>query len=94
MSYKINNAIIKRKSNGSNQFDLVDSDGIFDNKEVLVAIDSDDLITIQLLINGIIKNDFKNWNEIDQFGENESIKNLFIKLGYSKEDLINFLKNL
>ncbi|WP_295721576.1 hypothetical protein [uncultured Methanobrevibacter sp.] len=94
MSYKINNAIIKRKNDGSNQFDLVDPDGIFDNKEVLVAIDSDDLITIQLLINGIIENDFKNWNEINQFGENESIKNLFIKLGYSKEDLIKLLKSL
>ncbi len=94
MSYKINNAIIKRKTDGSNQFDLVDPDGIFDKKDVLVAIDSDDLITIQLLINGIIENDFKNWNNINQFSDNESIKNLFIKLGYSKEDLLELLRDL
>ncbi len=92
MSYKVKNAIIKRKNDGSDQFDFVDSEGIFDDKEILVAIDSDDLITIQLLINGIIRNDFKNWNLIDQFDENDSLKTLFIKLGYSKEDLLEFLK--
>ena len=92
MSYKVKNAIIKRKNDGSDQFDFVYSEGIFDDKEILVAIDSDDLITIQLLINGIIRNDFKNWNLIDQFDENDSLKTLFIKLGYSKEDLLEFLK--
>ena len=93
MSYKINNAILKRRE-GTNQFYLVDPDGKFSDKEVLVGIDSDDLITIQLLINGIINNDFKAWNEITKINDNESVKNLFIKLGYTREDLLTLLKEL
>ena len=93
MSYKINNAILKRRE-GTNQFDLVDPDGKFSDKEVLVGIDSDDLITIQLLINGIINNDFKAWTEITKINDNESVKNLFIKLGYTREDLLTLLKEL
>lgn len=39
-------------------------EGYFNGKEILVAIDGDDLITIQLLVNAIVNNDFKNWEEI------------------------------
>ena len=34
-------------------------EGYFNGKEILVAIDGDDLITIQLLVNAIVNNDFK-----------------------------------
>ena len=57
MSYKIKNAIIKWDRNAG-KFDLVDPEGYFRGKEILVAIDGDDLITIQLLVNAIVKNDF------------------------------------
>jgi len=94
MSYKIKNAIIKRNNNGINEFNLFDSNNEFKDKDVLVAIDSDDLITIQLIINAIINNDFKAWNEITKINDNESVKNLFIKLGYTREDLLTLLKEL
>ncbi|OWT33279.1 hypothetical protein BGI41_03175 [Methanobrevibacter sp. 87.7] len=93
MSYKINNAIIKRDSDGSNKFNLIDSNGEFKDKDVLVAIDSDDLITIQLLINAIIDNDFERWNRIE-VNESESLKNLFVKLGYTREELLELLKEI
>ena len=91
MAYKIKNAIIK-KDNDTGKFDLIDQDNAFNNKEVLVAIDSDDLITIQLLINAIINNDFKMWNEIGSINQGDSVKNLFIKLGYGREDIARLLK--
>ncbi|MGN1362550.1 MAG: hypothetical protein ACI4VU_02360 [Methanobrevibacter sp.] len=93
MSYKIKNAIIKRNSNGNNEFNLFDSNGEFKDKDVLVAIDSDDLITIQLIINAIINNDFKRWNEIE-VNESESLKTLFVKLGYTREELLELLKEI
>lgn len=93
MSYKIKNAIIKRKDNENNEFDLVDPEGIFKDKDVLVAIDGDDLITIQLLINAIINNDFDRWNEVD-INPDESVKNLFVKLGYTRNELLNLLKEI
>ena len=57
MSYKIDNAIIKKDKLGN--ITLIDPKRIFDNEEAFIAIKSDDLITIQLLINAILANDFK-----------------------------------
>ncbi|MDD2643831.1 MAG: hypothetical protein PHC65_04045 [Methanobacteriaceae archaeon] len=91
MSYKIKNAIIKwDKSAG--KFDLVDPERYFNGKEILVAIDGDDLITIQLLVNAIVKNDFKNWKEIHGKKPDDSIKNLLLKLGYQKEEIAKMLR--
>ena len=59
MAYKIDNAIVKRDVNGN--IILIDPDNVFEEEDAFIAIRSDDLITIQLLINGIMKNDFKSW---------------------------------
>ena len=90
MAYKIDNAIIKKNMNGG--ITLIDPENVFINEDAFIAIKSDDLITIQLLINGILKNDFKSWRELGAIPENESLKNLFVRLGYSKEDVANMIK--
>lgn len=92
MAYKIDNAIIKKDKFG--KITLIDPERIFENEEAFVAIKSDDLITIQLLINGILDNDFKNWREINSFSNKDSIKSLFVRLGYSKEDITCMLNEL
>lgn len=89
MSYKIDNAIIKKDRYG--KITLIDPQRIFERDEAFVAIKSDDLITIQLLINGILNNDFKKWREIKQFSDRESIKSLLVRLGYTKEDIAQML---
>ena len=63
-----------------------------DRNGKVTPIKSDDLITIQLLINGILTNDFKSWRELGKIPENEPLKSLFVRLGYSKEDIANLLK--
>ena len=90
MSYRIDNAIIKKERNG--RITLIDPENVFGNEDAFIAIKSDDLITIQLLINGILKNDFQNWRELGNVPENEPLKSLFVRLGYSKEDISNLLK--
>jgi len=90
MAYKIDNAIIKKDKKG--KITLIDPSHVFDNEEAFVAIKSDDLITIQLLINGILNNDFKKWREIKSYSNDESLKTLFVHLGYSKEDVATLLK--
>ncbi|WP_409200714.1 hypothetical protein [Methanobrevibacter sp. DSM 116169] len=91
MAYKIDNAIIKKDKDGN--LTLIDPENHFKNKDVFVAVDSDDLISIQLLANSIINNDFRKWREISNFKDTDKIKNLFIKLGYTKEDIANLLKD-
>ena len=91
MSYKIRNAIIKWDKTAG-KFDLVDPEGYFNGKEILVAIDGDDLITIQLLVNAIVNNDFKNWEEIRERSPNDSIKNLLLKLAYGKDEIAQMLR--
>ena len=91
MAYKIDNAIIKKDVNGN--ITLIDPDGVFDDEDAFLAIKSDDLITIQLLINGIMKNDFQSWRELGVIPENEPLKSLFVRLGYSREDMANMLKD-
>ena len=93
MTYEVKNAIMQGDSSGEN-FKLIDPEGYFKNRDVLIAIDSDTLITIQILIKSILKNDFKKWNEITNFSDSESIASLFIKLGYTKEEVAKFLNEL
>ena len=90
MAYKIDNAIVKRDVNGN--IILIDPDNVFEEEDAFIAIRSDDLITIQLLINGIMKNDFKSWRELGTIPETEPLKSLFDRLGYSKEDIANMIK--
>ena len=90
MAYRIDNAIVKKDRTG--KVTLIDPENVFKDEDAFIAIKSDDLITIQLLINGIIKNDFKSWRELGKIPENEPLKSLFVRLGYSKEDISNLLK--
>ena len=90
MPYKIDNAILKKDKTGN--VTLIDPENVFKDEDVFVAIKSDDLITIQLLINSILNNDFKKWSEIGVIPENEPVKNLFVRLGYSKSDIAALLK--
>lgn len=92
MAYKIDNAIIKKDMAGN--LTLIDPENVFDEEDAFIAIKSDDLITIQLLINGILKNDFKSWRELGVVPETDPLKSLFVRLGYSKEDMANMLKDL
>ena len=93
MSYEVKNAIIKRDY-FDESFELVDPNGFFEDNDVLVAIDSDTLITIQLLIRSILRNDFKKWEEITELNDSENISSLFIKLGYKKEEIAELLRSL
>ena len=91
MAYKIENAIVKKDKTG--RVTLIDPENVFKDEDAFIAIKSDDLITIQLLINSIINNDFKSWREIGTIPEKEPVKTLFVRLGYSKEDIANLLKD-
>jgi hypothetical protein len=92
MAYKIDNAIVKKDIAGN--LTLIDPDNIFEDEDAFIAVKSDDLITIQLLINGILKNDFKSWRELGVIPENDPLKSILVRLGYSKEDIANLLKDL
>lgn len=90
MPYKIDNAILKKDKTGN--VTLIDPENVFKDEDAFVAIKSDDLITIQLLINSILHNDFKRWSELDVVPETEPVKSLFVRLGYSKADIASLLK--
>ena len=90
MAYKIDNAIIKKDRNG--KITLIDPENVFGDEDAFIAVKSDDLITIQLLINSILKNDFKSWRELGSIPDSEPIKSLFVRLGYSREDIAKMLK--
>ena len=90
MAYRIENAIIKKDMDG--KITLIDPDNVFADEDAFLAIKSDDLITIQLLINGILANDFKNWKELGNIPDNEPLKSLFVRLVYSREDVSKMLK--
>ena len=89
MPYKIDNAILKKDKTGN--VTLIDPENVFKDEDAFVAIKSDDLITIQLLINSILHNDFKRWSELGVVPE-EPVKSLFVRLGYSKADIASLLK--
>ena len=63
MTYKIDNAIVKKDVTG--KLTLIDPDNVFADKS---------------------------WRELGAIPENESLKNLFVRLGYSKEDVANMIK--
>ena len=90
MPYKIDNAILKKDKTGN--VTLIDPENVFKDEDAFVAIKSDDLITIQLLINSILHNDFKRWSELGVVPETEPVKCLFVRLGYSKADIASLLK--
>ena len=90
MVYQIDNAIVKKDKDG--KLTLIDPEGHFYDQDAFIAIKSDDLITIQLLINSILNNDFKNWRELGAVPETEPVKSLLPRLGYSKEDIAHLLK--
>lgn len=90
MPYKIDNAILKKDKTGN--VTLMDPENVFKDEDAFVAIKSDDLITIQLLINSILHNDFKRWSELGVVPETEPVKSLFVRLGYSKADIASLLK--
>lgn len=90
MPYKIDNAILKKDKTGN--VTLIDPENVFKDEDAFVAIKSDDLITIQLLINSILHNDFKRWSELGVVPEIEPVKSLFVRLGYSKADIASLLK--
>ena len=90
MPYKIDNAILKKDKTG--RVTLIDPENVFKDEDAFVAIKSDDLITIQLLINSILHNDFKRWSELGVVTETEPVKSLFVRLGYSKADIASLLK--
>lgn len=90
MPYKIDNAILKKDKTGN--VTLIDPENVFKDEDAFVAIKSDDLITIQLLINSILHNDFKRWSELSVVPETEPVKSLFVRLGYSKADIASLLK--
>ncbi len=90
MAYRIDNAIIKKDRDG--RISLIDPENVFGDVDAFVAVKSEDLITIQLLINGILSNDFKNWKELGSIPDNEPLKSLFVRLGYSREDIAAMLK--
>lgn len=90
MPYKIDNAILKKDKTGN--VTLIDPENVFKDEDAFVVIKSDDLITIQLLINSILHNDFKRWSELGVVPETEPVKSLFVRLGYSKADIASLLK--
>ena len=90
MPYKIDNAILKKDKTGN--VTLIDPENVFKDEDAFVAIKSDDLITIQLLINSILHKDFKRWSELGVVPETEPVKSLFVRLGYSKADIASLLK--
>ncbi|MDR3062995.1 MAG: hypothetical protein LBU40_02515 [Methanobrevibacter sp.] len=93
MVFEIKHGLIKRDSLDES-FELYDKNGYFEDDEVLVAIDTDTLISIQILIHTISENKFKKWNKIKKTKEVEDISSLFLKLGYKREDVIKFLNQL
>ena len=90
MAYRIDNAIVKKDSTG--KVTLIDPENVFKDEDAFIAIKSDDLITIQLLINSILNNDFKSWRELGVIPDPEPVKTLLPRLGYSREDIAKLLK--
>lgn len=92
LQYKINNAIIKR-NNDTGEFVLIDPEETFSGEDTLMVINSEDLITMQLLVNAILRNDFKAWRAID-WNQNDNFKTLLVKLGYGREDITRMLQEI
>ena len=46
---------------------------------------------MQLVINAIIRNDFKAWKEV-KWDDSDSLKAILVKLGYGREEIVELLK--
>lgn len=90
MQYKIKNAIAEKNRN-TGEFKLVDPEGFFADEDALMVINSEDFITMQLLVNAILRNDFRAWKTMD-WEKNDSFKTLLVKLGYGREDISKMLQ--
>ena len=90
MPLKIDSAIMKLDSE-SGKYDLVDPEGKFNKKDALMVVESDDFITMQLVINAILRNDFKAWKNVKWDGD-DSLKAILVKLGYSRDEIVEMLK--
>ncbi|MCQ2737796.1 MAG: hypothetical protein MJ224_04240 [archaeon] len=90
MEYKINNAIIK-KNRETGEFALIDPEGNFSAEDKLMVINNEDYITMQLLINAILRNEFKSWNSV-KWDEDDKLKSLLVKLGYTRNDIARMLQ--
>ncbi|MDR0911789.1 MAG: hypothetical protein LBM96_04210 [Methanobrevibacter sp.] len=93
MTFEVKHALIKRDSLDES-FQLFDEKQYFSNDDVLVAIDSNTLISIQILLHTINTNDFKKWKKIKKTDEIDDISSLFVKLGYNKKDILELLQNI
>ena len=94
MPLKIDSAIMKLDSE-SGKYDLVDPEGKFEGKfnkkDALMVVESDDFITMQLVINAILRNDFKAWKNV-KWDDADSLKAILVKLGYSRDEIVEMLK--
>lgn len=90
MPFKIDSAIMKLDEE-SGKYDLVDPDGKFNKKDALMVVNSDDFITMQLVINAIIRNDYKAWKDV-KWDDGDSLKAILVKLGYNRDEIIEMLK--
>ncbi|MDO5850033.1 MAG: hypothetical protein Q4P14_02360 [Methanobacteriaceae archaeon] len=90
MEYKINNAIIK-KNRETGEFALIDPEGTFSSEDKLMVINNEDFITMQLLINAILRNEFKDWKSVN-WDDNDKLKSLLVKLGYTRNDITKMLQ--
>lgn len=92
MQYKIKNAIVK-KNMDTGDYALIDPEGTFSPKDKLMVINNEDFITMQLLINAILRNDFKSWKSVS-WDEKDNLKSLLVKLGYTRNDIAAMLQEL
>ena len=90
MPFKIDSAIMKLDGE-SGKYDIVDPEGKFNKKDALMVVNSDDFITMQVVINAIIRNDFKAWREV-KWEDDDSLKAILVKLGYSRDEIVEMLK--
>ena len=90
MPFKIDSAIMKLDSE-SGKYDLVDPEEKFNKKDALMVVESDDFITMQLVINAILRNDFKAWKNV-KWDDADSLKAILVKLGYSRDEIVEMLK--
>ena len=90
--YRGTNAVDFYEDDGeSGKYDLVDPEGKFNKKDALMVVESDDFITMQLVINAILRNDFKAWKNV-KWDDGDSLKAILVKLGYSRDEIVELLK--
>ena len=93
MVFEIKYGMMQRDSLDES-FQLLDSNHYFDNDDLLIAIDSDTLIAVELLLKTILNNDFKTWNKIKDTKDIDSMSKLLMKLGYETEDMVKLINEI